>query len=321
MQEETEYFDNSRLALYKRCPRAAYFRHERGWTTLGTEIALAFGQSWHAAMDVVWPAVKEGHSKDDVLMGAMTAFMRTWEEEGMPPWSEITPEKQEQLSPRTPGVAAEMLHHYIDDRARFIRECEEIIAVERPFAVPLYTDNPHIQYIGRLDKVVRREGRIYVIEHKTTSLYRKATNFADSFVQSFSPNSQVDGYTHGAHMLFGPKVRGVLVDAALVHKQIHDAFKFIPVIRALEQLDAWLVETKDWINRYLMDRARVEEGKVMVAFPKNTAACFDWNRPCPFLEICKGVPDPRVLDEPPEGLKYEPWEPFELQRLKELEVA
>jgi len=316
-----KYYDNTRLKDAKTCLRYFYFRHKRHWRREGIAAPLVFGASWHSAMDVVWANAKdEGLTDIDLAEMAMKEFAAKWKEDGMPPWSEWNPDLDQKYSPRTPGIAMEMITNYIRLRRNFIRRVK-VLAIEKPFAVPLYADNPDIAYVGRRDKDVEEDGRVYAIEHKTTSLYRKATNFASTFIESFSPNSQIDGYTHAGHMEYGDKMAGVRVDAALVHKLVHDAFKVIPVSRGVNQLEAWLYEARFWIRILQAEEEALSEHETnrlvqyLPAYPKNTESCIQYNRLCQYNDICKGWPDPSTHVDPPEGFIVEKWEPF-----KELEL-
>lgn len=307
-------YDNTRLSDFKRCPRYFYYRHEQGWLKDTTELSLIFGSSWHRAMDQIWPLILEGEDKEEIIAAGNIAFLNEWISNGLP--AELDYEAEKEWSPRTPGIAFEMIVGYTTQRYRQIREDFELLHIEKPFAVPLDPNDPTLFYIGKMDKVVRRRGRPGTIEHKTTTAYSKSSKFRSTFVDSFSPNSQVDGYAYALHMLFpGEKVGGVWVDAALVHKTENDAFMFIPVERQIQQLDGWLWETRSWIDQIegnrIMAAEFVEPGDpYMAAFPKNTNSCFDFNRSCQYLDLCKAWPNPIGKPLPP-GYTAKKWDPLE----------
>lgn len=313
-----KFFDNTRISAYRKCPRMFYFRHVRDWRLKGTAAPLVFGSSWHSAMDVVWRLAKEPMSDMELARSAHDAFMAKWVEEGFPSMREWDLAKEELFAPRTPGIAMDMLMAYIALRRQQIQRLT-VLAIERPFAVPLDASNANIMLVGRRDKDVQTEdGHIGSYEHKTTTEYKKDGPFKSNYIESFSPNSQVDGYTHALHMDYGDAVRGVWVDAALVHKK-ERGFKIIPVMRHLNMLDAWLFETTNWINKILEDTdsyfsKKSESGwmgeKFMAAFPKNTDSCIQFNRPCPYIDLCKAYANPEQVEEPPEGYIVEKWEPF-----------
>lgn len=323
------FYDNTRLSAYKDCPRMFYYRHVRHWTRGGFEWPLVFGSAWHAAMDHVWKKLlserESGPIKHDLIArGAYKKFVDKWIEEGAPPPEQIDYEMQQEIAPRTPLHALEMLMGYVHAKAKLLDDME-LIAIEEPFAVPLDDAKEHF-YIGKIDKQVRLKssGRIRGIEHKTTTSYRKNGPFRAAYVDSFSPNSQVDGYLFALHMEYPGEVDGVWVDASLVHKT-EEGYMFIPVSKQMKMLDAWLWETKDWIKRIEADKEELQATKesdpYMKAFPRNTNACWNFNRQCPYFNLCKAWPNPKGREIPEEMIENE-WDPLkELGPIDGLTVA
>ena len=332
-------YDNSRLEDFRKCPRKFYFRHVRDWETTGFNAALSFGLAWHDCQDVIWPAFcKDGkYNKIDVrdetsseltpIVGAaVKAFEKTWTDAGGPSYKDfldMSSDMLKQWQPRNMITASEMIWNYILIRASYMQQCK-LIEVEQPFAVPLDPGNPDLFYVGRLDKVVEHKGRIYAIEHKTTTLYAKSGYFRKQFLDSFSPNSQIDGYLHAIHMLYGKKAKGVMVDAALVHKDVHEGFRFIPVERKLAQLDAWLWSVHEFIAQVERDKGLLNnrrnnfpKSKYLAAFPQKTEACNLYNRACEYMDLCKSWANPDNEDTP-DGFRENHWDPVVVLQLKKL---
>lgn len=307
-------YDNTKLSGYKTCPRYHLLRQVLAWKPSGTAASLVFGQGWHAGQDIIWQYAKQ-LSQQDLAQAAMLKFMEVWEESGYP--SNMTLEQQERLAPRTPGVAGEMFVHYIDARWRMLNECE-VIAIEQPFAVPLpQTDG--FWYVGRLDKVFSWAGQTLVGEHKSTTAYATIGNFRQDYVDSWYTDSQVKGYEFGASLYF-PKLDGVWVDAALVHKKIHNAFKFIPVSHDFQILEEWVGHAAYWAKQvYDQEQAYKQAGELKPGmFPKNENSCFGKYGPCAFINICRTVTDPTKLDGPPDGFEVSPWDPFSMLELDKI---
>ena len=315
-----KYYDNTRLSDHMTCNRKFYLRHIRDWVPETSSKDLAFGEAWHKAMDVVW-----GHIElpdDKLTLGASMAFNKIWEKRGFPLLEDMTDEDYVRLGTKHPGIAYSMLSEYIYQRRDFI-ESGEVLTIEQPFAVPIDPNDPNLFYVGRLDKIFKKGGNIYGIEHKTTGLYKANSDipFRQSYIESFTPNSQVDGYIHSGRMLYGEGFKGILVDAALCHKKIHDGFHFIPVERQIEHLDAWLWETHYKIEQLESDhrdlevtRKTIQEVPYMAAFPKNTNACSHYNG-CVYQNICRFTANPELEVEPPRGFKEEHWEPYDELKL------
>lgn len=305
-----KYYDNTRLSDYKDCPRYYYLRHKMHLVPDRIAKALIFGLSWHEAMDIVWAMVKQNKDDKKIVYKAMEAFKACWEENELE--FDIPPEKIDWYLPRTPMIAVEMLYNYVEQRRSFIEDCE-IEAIEQPFAVELGGGYEGFRYVGRLDKRVwhRTNGHL-VIEHKTTTAYAKASGFRADYISSWSPNSQVDGYSHSGNVLAGGKLKGVWIDAALVHKTVHDKFKFIPIDRAIIQLNEWLKETREWIDR-------VEGEEVDPKYPKNTGRCHGKYGTCIYKDICQYKLNPIThSEESYDKFKVEKWEPFKVLELEKI---
>jgi len=326
------YYDNTRLSCYKTCPRQFYFRHIRHWRKKGTSLPLTFGLSWHAAMDIVWGLLGKA-DEQKVFDLAVAKFTETWIADGLPHPDDMDIEMIAKYEPRTPMIGAEMLWNYIQHRKEYIISCDEIISIEQPFAVPLQAgENCKQYYIGRIDKVVKRDGRIYPIEHKTTSMFKgRAPDhmLRPDYVEQWSHNSQVDGYLHASFMQHGKLVKSILVDAALVHKKTHDIFRFIPVERATAGLDGWVEDAVEWVDRVEADKKKLEDYRAyrievdhasnMPAFPKNTESCQGkYNQTCSYFDLCRYWDNPEKHDLPPEGMIIEEWNPYELHEIDKL---
>jgi hypothetical protein len=147
-------------------------------------------------------------------------------------------------------------------------------------------------------------------------------------MDSFSPNSQVDGYLYAAHLIYGDKVKACWIDASLVHAKEHNGFRFIPVERQLQQLGAWLWETRYWIaqieanesayGNYIHANDEAQD-EYMPAFPKNTSSCNNFGN-CSFLDLCKMWSNPAVKKDPP-GFAVDHWEPFNVLEFNKIKNA
>lgn len=262
----------------------------------------------------------------DIVKEGMKAFQAYWEENA------ISAELFESDNGGRPEIrnaqtAMEMLYNYVEERKGMLGSRDfELLEIEKPFAVPLDPDDQSLIYIGRLDKVFRYQKRIYIGEHKTTSMYKREGPFQNAFVDSFSPNSQVDGYLYAAYHTYGKEFKAVWIDAALVHKDIHDGFRFIPVERQFSQIDTWLWEVRYWISQIEANKEVYRDisgtpgighnsNPYLPAFPKNTVSCTQYGG-CPYLDVCKMWSNPEEYDKPT-GFRVEKWEPFDELKLAE----
>lgn len=327
-----KFYDNSQISMHRECPRKFLFRHVynlvRDYDFISMEkipssvAGAEFGRGWHSAMDVVWKEIIEKANDNDRLILEKALVM--WEHT----FFERIPEGAD-TGFRSRDTAIEMIDSYIKNRRAWLGRFSKLLSIERPFAVPLYPDDTGIWYCGRLDKLVEMEGKVWVVDHKTTSLYsaQLSSKVQPSFIESFSPNSQIDGYSFGAIILYGPAYAGAFIDGALVHKN-ERAFPLLSIARVAEQLDAWLWETHEEvarIERYVEVLKRSESDPYLQAFPKNTGACFNYGQ-CAYLDLCRSWPNPaqsivEFADWTPPGYKQEPWSPFEQYHLDQIKLV
>lgn len=311
---DRRYVDNTMLKDYKDCPRRYFLRHVMHWRRDGTAAPLVFGLSWHAAMDVLWSNFGKV-SDAEILTLAAAAFDACWAEQGMP--VEMSLDQIERLAPRTPMVAREMLAGYLESR-RHILVGMSLVACEQPFAVPL-PGHKNTWYCGRLDKVFDYSNLRLVGEHKSTTEYKVDGGFKTQYLEQWYLDSQIMGYLFGGNMFF-EGLSQVWVDAALVHKKVHSAFKFVPVSHQWSMLEQWLEDTAEWVSRIYEDEAQFQAAHELSSgiFPKNTEACFSKFGSCQFVDICRTCPDPSKLHEAPAGYKEELWSPFSILKLEKL---
>lgn len=329
-QAPLKLFDNTRINAFKTCPRYFLFAHVYHWQPAEKSAALIFGSSWHAALDVVWhpdnvTVVARGTKAErrKLVSEAATAFEAEWVKGGLPPADELSPDDLEFYAPRTPQIATEMLHGYIEQREHIFSDSSfKVLAVEQPFAVPLSPEDPTLFYVGRLDKVFEYRKEVLCAEHKTTTAYKKGGPFRADWCDSFNVSAQIDGYIFALRVEYGKRAGGVWIDGALVHKVEHSGFRFLPESRSDGHLDSWLWETHGWIDQIEGNKAAYveragDDTNYLAAFPRNTNSCVQYGR-CPMLDVCRVVSNPAKLEGPPLGYVVRPWSPFSVVKLEEL---
>lgn len=328
-------YSNSQISKYDTCNRQHLFYYILGLKGESKAPAPTFGRGWHKAMDVVWKRMcvslldDEPPNRGNIIKDAYAAFEEEWVSEGFPGILELTPEDEQELKARTPYTAIGMIEEYVDIRGDFLRDKIKLIAVEQPFLVPLDPSDDELWYCGVVDKAIEYQGRVYFVDHKTTSAYAIKGGFRSTFTESFSPDTQIDGYIYAGRMLYGDKFKGVFIDGALVHKKVHDKYCLLPIERQTSQLDSWLWETLDKIKRIEKDKLRAAESKIdgrgeyLPAFVKNTQNCYSFNTPCSYMDLCKAWANPindMAKKGTPIGFRIDHSSPFDHIRLEELGI-
>lgn len=165
----------SRLKLFLACQAMHQYRYIDGYQPINDSTALRFGTAAHAALEVL----ERGGSVDDALKALIS----------VDPYSDV------------------MLEALITAYAAMWKgDGLEYVAVELPFAVPM----GRVGWVnrGKMDAVVRMEGRLYVMEHKTVGGY---TDIEDGspYWAARRMDPQVTVYMRAARML-GYDVHGCI---------------------------------------------------------------------------------------------------------------
>ena len=96
---------------------------------------------------------------------------------------------------------------------------------------------------------------------------------------------------------------GVTVDAALVHKDHHKIFKFIPVNKSAGVANDWLEDTLYWWER-------IDEAEATNKYPKNDSSCQEQYGVCPYRNICAFTPNINQMPADHPGYKVQERESF-----------
>lgn len=181
----TQLYTSSRLRVLRACPRQHHYRYTLGLQTEANDI-MRFGTVGHSALEAwyrVW--MDEFSSNDERLPEALAAIAA----------SSLSPFDKIKLS-----VLVTAYHH------RWGSEDWEILAVEVEFR---YMLGDHT-IAGKIDAIIRnrKDGRVYVVEHKTTGSDASA---GSPYWERLAIDSQVSIYIDGAGML-GYDVAGCIYD-------------------------------------------------------------------------------------------------------------
>lgn len=329
-------YDNTMIVDAQTCPRLFYLRHHEFLSEADKKVWFDFGGAWGKAMDAIW---QHGCGKkvniNQLAKIGFDAFCQEWvDERGRPGPDDLTEDDLDVRSGgigfRNPVVAHEMIYFYVEKRKpMFENRTIRLLSVEEPFAVPLHKADKTILYGGRWDKIIKIEGFVRCIEHKTTTAWQYPRKLKTEYLNSFSPNNQIDGYIYAGRFKYGKQFRGVYVDIALVHKDIHDLFELMPVSRDTGSIDAWLWDTWYWVNEIERNKAALKTVKsndgYMAAFPKKTASCYRFPFNCQYLKICSTNSNPigikKDIPNDEHGrpmFKVEKWEPFDYLKMEKL---
>lgn len=172
---------NSERACFLRCQREHHYSYVLGYRAASDEEAFRFGNIMHVALEAWWKMV--GMQRSDALTIALEMI------------SDLAADETER-------TRAEILMRGYDARWADEAKHYDVLGVELEFCVD--------GLAGKFDALVRdrRDGRVYVVEHKTTS---RDMDTGSVYWQRLTLDSQVSAYYQGAKSL-GYDVAGVLYD-------------------------------------------------------------------------------------------------------------
>lgn len=292
----------SRMKSFRACARQHHYAYVLGRRPRAEASALSFGTAIHHALEAWWHASRSGESP---LVAALAALPAT-------------------LDSFARARAEAMLAGY--DIAWADRGFEAL-EIEREFKLPLINPETRArsrtwELAGKVDVIARGpDGRVWVIEHKTSS---EDIGAGAAYRARLTLDGQVSQYIEGANAL-GYDVAGVIYD--VLRKPTTAPFEATPVESRKYKKDGTLYAAqreRDETPEEYRDRCieslganpdrhfaqievvRLEADRDEYAFdvwqlgelmresertgraPRNGDACFRYGSPCAFFHVCTG---------------------------------
>lgn len=290
----------SRMKSFRSCARQHYYAFVLGRRPINESPALAFGTAVHAALEAWWSTGPAG---------ALTLALQHLPE-GMEPFARARAE-------------AMLVGYDVAWRDRGF----EALEIEKQFTLPLLNPDTGArsrtwELAGKVDVIARGpDGRLWVIEHKTSS---EDIGAGGAYRARLTLDGQVSQYIEGANAL-GYPVAGVIYD--VLRKPTIDPLKATPIETRKYKKDGMLYAAqreRDESPEEYRDRCieslganpdrhfaqievvRLDADRDEYAFdvwqlgelmresertgraPRNGDACFRYGAPCAYLAVCQG---------------------------------
>ena len=295
--DDTLFIDNSTLETFTTCPRQAQYYVCQKKEKSGERSALKFGGIIHKILEARY------------LRG--DAFVTEQTEQAMVACAER--EFSTYTAPledfRNYGTALNLIREYnsfyLAEPFTVLKSPEGKPYIEVPFAVPLgkitvnaevSVRNPdgsitlrtlesiQVMWQGRIDMIVEHEGRLYILDHKTTSM------LGPTYFREFELSSQFRGYTWAAEQLLGRTINGAIINALGVRKptKTGQALEFQRKTITCDPavLAEWQTDTLHIITDFI-EMARRQH------MPQHTKWCVGKYGMCQFFDVCTLPPDQR----------------------------
>lgn len=293
--------DNTALADYMACPRKFFYgmvanRRRRG----ATAPALAFGTSWHAALEAHY---KTGGDRTAVEL----AILHSWEQHDRP--------DDHRTVQRVLSCYDQYLGHWGDHATDTSRNGRTVGFPENPMVeipVELAWPGGAHPYTGKIDRIIEINGLYYVEDHKTTS------QLGAQYFQQYDPNNQMMGYAYLAEKLTGLRIAGVRINALGVLKTQTKLAREI-VSYSKERLEEWGRNFNAWVARLeesyrIMaeaDPTVIDDDLLLRAWPHNFMACSAKYGMCQYASVCSFQPARRAYVLETEFTEKQ-WDPMEI---------
>lgn len=312
-----ETWDNSTIETYTTCPQKFEYRILRGLVPRVQARSLVFGTALHEALAAWYRTAKDDFEKVAKKLkraieeldpqgllyapllptdGKLTTFDIRQELAvliGLKALPEIT--DAQAGDHRNFKLLEEIMRSYCNV---YKHEPFEILHVEKGFAFFL---DENTLYSGLMDLIIRWQGKIIIMDHKSTS---SIFNFGENF----SPNQQMSGYIAGMKASLADEVSNeACINAIQVSKRKAgikpEDFQRFPNIH---REDSQLEEFAENVLLIMADiRRDLERGR----YEMRQSSCHHYGG-CPFRPVCRVVPANReIVIQNFYDVKY--WDPLE----------
>ncbi len=304
------YIDNSSMELFSTCRRQMYYNQIRRIELNKEKIALNFGSAFHHVLEHLYKTygtAYRGQTQNAEIINL--AYKGNFYDSGTIQVLQ-TPEDDYRTIPYLVQGVSKYLSDYPAEPFTLATMPSGQPGVEVPFAFPLGTITSRIfgtipiVWTGRLDLVYRLDGRLGLLDHKTTSM------MGPQFFAEFDIAHQFYGYAAALEYILGETVHEVMINGLGCRKPTRTGVQFefnrhiIPINRDL--LDEWHTDSLALVANYIQN---CEEGY----FPKQTKWCIGKYGSCQYRGLCTLPPSSRESAINTSEFRTVTWDPLNKQ--------
>lgn len=212
---DLEILTQTAIRSFRKCPRYFNIYYEQLFRSLTVSDPLAFGTIWHEIREEWWKS-GETETLDAVIHYQKPDQERNRLERAIQKFAAI----KEGMSTRDDGAEVDefvmskllvMLRGYHERWNSYVNSLE-VLGVEVPYEIPLInprTNKKSLTFMiqGKLDAVVREEGRLWVVEEKTAAEQLKIDS---PYWKRLEVDPQCSLYYHAVERMFGEKPAGIM---------------------------------------------------------------------------------------------------------------
>jgi hypothetical protein len=294
-------FDSTSIGMLKTCPRLYYYTMIEGWAPKGNSIHLTFGIEYHHALEFYARLRATSTPHELAIRDTVREIHHRTAD-----WVSDTSTKAGKYKNRETLVSlvVDYLDHFIDDPCETYIKSDGVPAVELSFRFeldfgPTDSTTPYI-LSGHLDRVVRFNDYLFVMDHKTTT-----TTLGDYYFNQYAPDNQMTLYTIAGGIVLHAPIRGVIIRAAQILLEKPHRFVSGFTYRTPDEIEEWLFDLRLWLNQ-------AEIYAIENYWPMNDKSCGMYGG-CKFREICSKSPHVRERFLAADYIKLAPenrWNPI-----------
>ncbi len=296
----TIVLDNSQIELITTCPTKANYAINMRRRSSAPAPAQRLGAHIHSALALRYEreALGQPWTEADQFKLLESAFASDpCEAEG---W-------------RTLSMAQKVIHHYNEhydlekldiQMIKDVAENRLVPLVEKPFAYTLGEIAGYVVvWTGRIDLCIARNGRVFVLDFKTTS------RLGDSFWQDAAVMQGQRGYCHAVRECLGIDITGYIIRALAIREptktgtsvEFHEEVYYIA--HPPGQLDDWKSNVLAEVETWLWYNARG-------VFPRHHAQhCVGKWGTCEFYNVCTRPESSRAAELASDAFTENTWKP------------
>lgn len=266
--------DNSTLELLQTCPRSMEYAYLRKRTLAREKPALNFGSAIHAAL-----AHRYKHFEDRALTTPdLVQVLDVLDQH-------FLANPQPDGDYRTLSLARSLTESYFKV---WSREPFKVVQgkVEASFALLIgHINGQPVYWTGRIDLVVEENSGIWVMDHKTSSM------FGESFWNEMAMTAQQLGYVWACKQSLGKTPRGYIINGIRTRKPTRlDEYDETKMVRADDFARQQFVVTEDMLTEWQENVLSLVREFLWHHsndyMPRKTKWCVGKYGLCPFYDVC-----------------------------------
>lgn len=173
--------------------------------------------------------------------------------------------------------------------------------LERDEITHVYIGTVYVLWTGRIDLIVRMDGLLWIMDHKTTQM------MGPQFFEDFVLSNQTVGYAWAGQQIIQEPIAGFVLNALCVRKPTKTGtateFERRRFLYEQEQLDEWHENTLVLVSDFLHHLARGY-------FPMETKWCFGKYGRCQYHSVCTQPKKDRELALGSSDFRNVTWSPL-----------